>query len=138
VECQAGGHTVRVASSSHAPLMAGEFGPIHLLGTRGEFYFLVPADVREFAVRFWGSGDLERVSAAVCDATGAEVWQQATTGPNRLAPVSLFAFGRSSGDYCCGSKAGLLAGRRLASRQDAYQAGGMKRGFSTCRTGPSR
>jgi hypothetical protein len=76
VECQAGGHTVRVASGSHAPLLAGEFGPLHLLGTRGEFYFLVPAGVREFAVRFWGSGDLERVSAAVCDATGAEVWQQ--------------------------------------------------------------
>jgi len=76
MECQAGGHTVRVASSSHAPLLAGEFGPIHLLSTRGEFYFLVPAGVREFAVRLWGSGDLERVSAAVFDATGAEVWEQ--------------------------------------------------------------
>lgn len=76
LECQAGGHTVRVASSSHAPLMAGEFGPIHLLSTSGEFYFLVPAGVREFAVRFWGSGDLERVSAAVFDAAGAEVWSQ--------------------------------------------------------------
>jgi len=76
VECQPGGHTVRMASSSHTPLIAGEFGPIHLLNTSGEFYFLVPAGNREFAVRFWGSGDLERVSAAVFDSTGAQVWKQ--------------------------------------------------------------
>jgi hypothetical protein len=76
VECQPGGHTVRVASSSHAPLIASDSGPIHLLNTSGEFCFLVPAGVQEFAVRFWGEGDLERVSAAVFDPSGAQVWKQ--------------------------------------------------------------
>lgn len=77
VECAAGSSTTRVVASSHAILVASDGGPIHLLGTSGEFYFLVPAGVREFAVRFWGEGDLERVSAAVFDATGAQVWKQA-------------------------------------------------------------
>lgn len=76
VECDAGTHTVRVASSSHAPLIAADSGPIHLLNTMGEFYFLVPAGVPQFAVRFWGSGDLERVSAVVFDPSGKQVWKQ--------------------------------------------------------------
>ena len=76
VVCQPGTHTVRVASSSHAALLAADSGPIHLLNTSGEFFFLVPAGVQECAVRFWGSGDLERVSAAVCDPAGTQVWQQ--------------------------------------------------------------
>jgi hypothetical protein len=77
VECQPDGHTVRMASSSHAALIAANSGPIHLLNTSGEFYFLVPAGVPQFAVRFWGSGDLERVSAAVFDPSGTQVWTQA-------------------------------------------------------------
>jgi hypothetical protein len=76
VTCQPGSHTVRVASGSQAPLIAADAGPIHLLGTAGEFYFLVPAGVPQFAVRCWGSGDLERVSATVFDASGAQVWKQ--------------------------------------------------------------
>jgi hypothetical protein len=76
VECQSGSHTVRMASSSHAPLIAGQSGPVHLLNTSGEFFFLVPAGVQECAVRFWGEGDLERVSAAVFDPSGAQVWKQ--------------------------------------------------------------
>jgi len=36
----------------------------------------VPAGVPQFAVRFWGSGDLERVSATVFDASGTQVWKQ--------------------------------------------------------------
>ena len=76
VECRPGTHTVRMASSSHAPLIAADSGPVHLLNTAGEFYFLVPAGVPQFAVRFWGSGDLERVSATVFDPSGAQVWKQ--------------------------------------------------------------
>jgi hypothetical protein len=76
VECQPGSHTVRVASGSHAVLIASDAGPIHLLNTSGEFYFLVPAGVKSFAVRFWGEGDLERVSAVVCDSAGTQVWKQ--------------------------------------------------------------
>ena len=76
VECRPGTHTVRMASSSHAPLIAADSGPIHLLNTAGDLYFLVPAGVEQFAVRFWGSGDLERVSATVFDPSGAQVWKQ--------------------------------------------------------------
>lgn len=75
VECQPGTHTARIASASHAPLVA-DSGPIHLLNTSGEFYFLVPAGVSKCAVRFWGEGDLERVSAAVFDPSGKQVWKQ--------------------------------------------------------------
>lgn len=75
VECQAGSHTIRVASGSHSPLVA-DSGPIHLLNTSGEFYFLVPAGVSKCAVRFWGEGDLERVSAAVFDPSGKQIWKQ--------------------------------------------------------------
>jgi hypothetical protein len=77
VECQPDGHTVRMASSSQAVLIAADAGPIHLLNTAGDFYFLVPAGVPQFAVRFWGSDDMERVSAAVFDASGKQVWKQA-------------------------------------------------------------
>jgi hypothetical protein len=76
VECQPGSHTVRMASSSHAPLIAGHSGPVHLLNTSGEFYFVVPAGAQECAVRFWGEGDLERVSAVVFDPAGVQVWKQ--------------------------------------------------------------
>jgi hypothetical protein len=76
VECQPGSHTVRMVSSSHAALIASDSGPVHLLNTAGEFYFLVPAGVQECAVRFWGEGDLERVSAAVLDPAGTQVWKQ--------------------------------------------------------------
>ena len=76
VECQAGSHTVRIATSSHAPLVATDSGPIHLLNSAGEFYFLVPASVPQFAIRCWGSGDLERVSATVFDPAGQPVWKQ--------------------------------------------------------------
>lgn len=76
IDCQPGSHTVRIASSSHAALIASESGPLHLLNTSGEFFFLVPAGARQAAVRFWGSGDLERVSAAVFDPSGKQVWKQ--------------------------------------------------------------
>jgi len=76
VECQPGSHTVRIASASHAPLIATDSGPIHLLNAAGEFYFLAPAGAARFAIRFWGSGDLERVSATVFDPSGKPVWQQ--------------------------------------------------------------
>ena len=83
VECQPDGHTVRMASSSHAALIAADSGPIHLLNTSGEFYFLVPAGVPQFAVRFWGSGDLERVSAAVFDPSGIAGLEAGLTSPPR-------------------------------------------------------
>ncbi|NLF73997.1 MAG: hypothetical protein GX575_33750 [Candidatus Anammoximicrobium sp.] len=76
VECQAGSHTTRIVSCSHAAMIAGEAGPVRLLATTGEFYFLVPAGVHRCAVRFWGEGDLERVSAAVFDPTGKQAWKQ--------------------------------------------------------------
>jgi hypothetical protein len=74
--CDAGSHAVRVSACSHVIVMASPRGPIHFIATPGDFYFLVPKGVKQFAVRFWGEGDLERVSAAVCDASGKRVWHQ--------------------------------------------------------------
>jgi len=74
--CDAGTHAVCLVSSSHPALMAGAQGPIHFIATTGDFYFLVPKGVRQFAARCWGEGDLERVSAAVWDPAGKRVWHQ--------------------------------------------------------------
>jgi hypothetical protein len=94
VECQPGTHTIRMASSSHATLVAGESGPIHLLNTAGEFYFLVPAGVKECAVRFWGEGDLERVSVAVFDPSGKQVWKQDDISTAQSCPIQRKEAGR--------------------------------------------
>lgn len=89
---QPGHHTVQVASSTHPVCIAGtERGRIHLLGTTGDFYFWVPAEVREFGLRFQGEGDGERISAAVFDASGKTVWQQAN-----ISTAQSFRFQRTS------------------------------------------
>lgn len=71
-------HTLQIVACSHPVGIAGsERGQIHFLGTSGDFYFWVPAEARQFGLRFKGEGEAERISAAVSDATGKTVWEQA-------------------------------------------------------------
>jgi len=72
-----GHHTLQLVTCTHPVGIVGtDRGLIHFLGTSGDFYFWVPAEARQFGVRFKGEGDAERVSAAVFDATGKQVWEQ--------------------------------------------------------------
>ena len=87
VECRPGTHTLRMVSSSHVALIASESGPIHLLGASGTFYFLIPAGTRQCALRFWGSGDAERVSAAVFGPSGVQVWKQDDIAAAQSCPI---------------------------------------------------
>jgi hypothetical protein len=85
-------HTVQVVSSTHPVCMASTGrGVFHLLGTTGDFYFWVPAEVREFGLRFKGEGDGERISAAVLNPAGKTVWEQ----PN-ISTAQSFRFQRAA------------------------------------------
>lgn len=77
IVAQPASHTLQIVASTHPVSIAGvDRGLIHFLGTMGDFYFWVPAETRQFGLRFQGQGDAERVSAAVFDATGKQVWEQ--------------------------------------------------------------
>ncbi len=80
VHCDADRHTSQIVSASHLPSIAGSEGHVHLLGTTGEFYFWVPAETRQFGMRFQGEGDGERLSVEVLDSASATRWQKADIG----------------------------------------------------------
>ena len=54
----------------------GDGSLLHFVATSGDFYFMVPAGTRHFAVRFTGEGELEQVKATILDAAGKTVWQK--------------------------------------------------------------
>lgn len=83
VVCRPKQHAVRMVSSTHPVCIAGHQGLIHWVGTTGEFFFWVPPGAREFGLRIRGEGEGERVSAAVLNAAGKKVWEQADIGPAR-------------------------------------------------------
>jgi hypothetical protein len=76
-----GRHTLRIDASSHPVCIAGDGPLVHLLGTTGDFYLWVPAEVREFGLRFQGEGEAERFSVALWDAAGQLRWEQSDIGP---------------------------------------------------------
>ena len=76
IACEPQRNTVEVTTSSHPICIAGTRGGIQLLATTGDFYFWVPAAVRDFGLRLHGQGEAERISATVFDGTGQKRWQQ--------------------------------------------------------------
>ena len=62
-----------LVSSTHPACLAGEGGPVRLICSAGDYYFFVPADTREFAVRVAGEGMGEAVRAELLDSAGAVV-----------------------------------------------------------------
>ncbi len=79
---ETGAYTIRVApKTGTATVNAGGgrvclFGPrakLHLLGTRGEYFFWVPAGTQEFAVKVAGDNPGELVKAALRNPTGKVV-----------------------------------------------------------------
>jgi hypothetical protein len=79
---ETGAYTIRVAprigtatvnSSGGRVCLLAQRAKLHLLGTRGEFFFWVPAGTREFAVKVAGDSPGERVKAALRDPAGKVV-----------------------------------------------------------------
>ena len=123
---------VQVASSSHPMSLNGEEGPIHFLGTRGEFYFWVPPGTTQFGVRVCGEGLAEGVKAALVDPRGkvveerddvaemrqfevvrpagspGEVWSLRLSKPTRLTMEDHFVDLRGIPPLLSASREGLL------------------------------
>ncbi|MBI2298965.1 MAG: right-handed parallel beta-helix repeat-containing protein [Armatimonadetes bacterium] len=73
VSADAGANRFRVTAASHAVVLIGEPGSVHLIGAVGRLYFWVPKGTREFAVRVYGEGVAEAVQAALLDPSGKTV-----------------------------------------------------------------
>ncbi|NLX96246.1 MAG: right-handed parallel beta-helix repeat-containing protein [Rhodopirellula sp.] len=84
---QADRNTLQMVSATHPVAMAAYKGRFHLIYTRGDYYFRVPADVREFGIRVQGEGDGERVAATIRDAAGAIRFEQADISDARSLHV---------------------------------------------------
>jgi sugar phosphate isomerase/epimerase len=76
ITAEPGLNCVQVAFSSHPVALSGEEGPIHFIGTPGEFFFQVPAGTGQFGVRVCGEGLAEGVKASLVDPRGKVVQQQ--------------------------------------------------------------
>jgi len=71
-----GGNTTRVQSNTHRVCEFSPSGSIHFLGTTGQFFFWVPASVREFGIKVSGDNVAERIKAALLDPNGNVVGEQ--------------------------------------------------------------
>jgi hypothetical protein len=61
---------LQISASSHPVNLSGEGAPIHLFSQSGTFYFYVPANTAEFAVKLYGQGLGEGVKAALYKPNG--------------------------------------------------------------------
>ena len=68
-----GGNSVRVVASSHPVNIVGEGGPVRLIYSAGDYFFRVPAGVREFGVRVCGEGTGEAIRAVLINPDGRVV-----------------------------------------------------------------
>lgn len=84
-----GGNTIRVVSSSHPINISGEGGLIRLVSSAGDYFFRVPAGVREFGVRVSGEGTGEAVRAALIDPSGKVVQEVDNTVQTHQFEVAL-------------------------------------------------
>jgi len=71
-----GSNTTRVYSISHRVCEYSDSGSIHFLSTAGQFFFWVPAGVKEFGVKVSGDNVAERVKASLLDPTGKLLEEQ--------------------------------------------------------------
>jgi hypothetical protein len=68
--CEPGSNTARIPSSTQRVSAFSETGSMHLLSTMGEFFFYVPAGVREFVVKVAGGNPGELVKATLINPDG--------------------------------------------------------------------
>lgn len=68
--CRPRQHAVTMKSASVPFSIVAPGGAMHFIGEAGPLSFLVPAGVKEFALRIAGDGDLEQVRAIIADASG--------------------------------------------------------------------
>ena len=71
--CEQGSDTVRIDSSTTPVCAYSESGSMHLFSSPGEYFFYVPAGVKEFIVRVAGSSPGELVKASLTDPAGQVV-----------------------------------------------------------------
>lgn len=70
VACNADSATATMKWCSHKFCLLASDGVFHFLGTTGEFYFAVPAGVKEFGIKVSGGNEAERVKVVVQDEHG--------------------------------------------------------------------
>jgi hypothetical protein len=80
---------LQIATSSHPLNLNVEDGPIHLLGTSGEFFFWVPAGTTQFGVRVCGEGMAEGVKATLFNPQGKVVEEHDDVAQMRQFEVTL-------------------------------------------------
>ena len=73
IVCDPRNWTATVNSATQRVCIYSTNGSIHFLGTTGEFFFWVPAGVKEFAVKVSGDNAAERIKAALRDPAGHTV-----------------------------------------------------------------
>ncbi|OGV68561.1 MAG: hypothetical protein A2283_20105 [Lentisphaerae bacterium RIFOXYA12_FULL_48_11] len=71
--CEQGSDTIRISTSTTPVSAYYESGSMHLFSSPGEYFFYVPAGVKEFIARVAGSGPGELVKAALVGPTGKVV-----------------------------------------------------------------
>ena len=82
-EC--GANKAQITAANRPACVSGEERRIPLIAARGDFFFYVPEDTKEFGVRIAGEGEREAVAAAIYDPTGQKVWERpAITDPEQF------------------------------------------------------
>ncbi|MDD4870510.1 MAG: right-handed parallel beta-helix repeat-containing protein [Kiritimatiellae bacterium] len=78
--CEPGSNTARISSSTRQVCAFSETGSMHLLSTMGEFFFYVPAGVKEFVVKVAGDSPGELVKAMLVNPDGSVVEEKDNIG----------------------------------------------------------
>lgn len=70
LSCDCSPNYLQLSASSHLVNLTAEGAPIHFLSSQGTFYFYVPANTKEFAVKLYGQGLGEGIKAALYKPSG--------------------------------------------------------------------
>lgn len=76
IRTEAGGNQAFFTASTHPFNLYGGGDAVHLIGSTGTLYFVVPKGTKEFGVRLFGEGAGEGVKAALIDPAGQTVQEK--------------------------------------------------------------
>ncbi len=80
IVCEAQSATAAVNSPESRVCLYSPTGRFHLLGTTGQFWFVVPSSPAEFGITVWGGGGTECVKAAVLNPAGEKIQERDNIG----------------------------------------------------------
>lgn len=83
---EAGSHTAMIQAPVNQANLMSLRGDYHFVGRAGPLYFLVPKEVKEFALKMAGGGGTELVKATVRDAEGKVVMTKDNIGHGEQLP----------------------------------------------------